>query len=80
MDVLNILWIINDSFRKAANKIYNPRNAMYISRNDGMFNRDVNHTKDLLINLNALLYLGRKNYSQEQLDRIAKAKAMKPIR
>lgn len=47
---------------------------MYVSRNDGKFNNDVNHTKDTLINLNSLVRLARSNYSQEQLERIERAK------
>lgn len=47
---------------------------MYVSRNDGKFNNDVNHTKDTLINLNSLIRLARNNYSQEQLERIERAK------
>lgn len=73
-DVLNILYIINQAFYKAAFKVINPRNAMYVSRNDGKFNNDVNHTKDTLINLNSLIRLARSNYSQEQLERIERAK------
>ena len=49
---------------------------MYVSRNDGKFNNDVNHTKDTLINLNSLVRLARPNYSQEQLDRIERAKLL----
>ena len=57
--------------------VLNPRNAMYISKNDGMFNNDVNHARDTLINANSLLYLSRDKYSEEQLDKIKKAKNMK---
>jgi len=75
-DVLNVLYIINESFKQQAIKILNPRNAMYISRNDGKMNPDVNHTKDLLINANALIRLGRTNYTQEQVDRIRQLQNM----
>lgn len=75
-DVLNILYIINRSFYNAAFRVLNPRNAMYVSRNDGKFNNDVNHTKDTLINLNSLVRLARPNYSQEQLERIERAKQL----
>ena len=47
---------------------------MYVSANDGKFNNDVNHTKDTLINLNSLLRLARNNYSQDQLERLERAK------
>ncbi|MGL5329326.1 MAG: hypothetical protein ACRDD7_08660 [Peptostreptococcaceae bacterium] len=49
---------------------------MYISRNDGKFNNDVNHTKDILINLNSLIRLARDSYSDEQLERIRQAKSI----
>lgn len=73
-DVLNILYIINKAFYESAFKMLNPRNSMYVSRNDGKFNNDVNHTKDTLINLNSLVRLARKNYSPEQLERLQRAK------
>ena len=76
-DVLNQLYIINRAFYDSASRVLNPRNVAYISRNDGKFNNAVNHNKDLLINLNSLLYLGRKNYTAEQLERIEKAKHIK---
>lgn len=54
---------------------FNPRNAMMISQNDGRFNNQVNVFKDILINANGLINLSRDNYSQEQLDKIARVKA-----
>lgn len=66
-DVLNILWIFNDEFYEQACKIFNPRNAFYISHNDGKFNNDVNHSKDTIINLNTFMGMGRSNYSPEQI-------------
>ena len=54
--------------------IYNPRNACYISRIDGKTNIDVIVQRDTLINANTLLWLGRKNYTPEMLDKIAKIK------
>ncbi len=73
-DVLNVLYIINKSFYEAANRVLNPRNAMYISRNDGKLSKDILHNKDTLINGNGLINLARYNYSQEQLNRIKAAK------
>lgn len=64
------MYIINQAFLEQAERVFNPRNAMYISRNDGMFNNDVNHCRDTLINANSLLYLSRDNYSPEQLEKI----------
>ena len=69
-DCLNIMYIVNQAFLEQAERVFNPRNAMYISRNDGMFNNDVNHCRDTLINANSLLYLSRDNYTPEQLERI----------
>lgn len=66
-DVLNILFIINKSFKERAMQIFNPRNTMYISRNDGMFNNDVNHQKDTLINANTFIEIGRSKYTDEEL-------------
>ena len=37
-DVLNIFMIINEEFYKACNAIFNPRNNMYISHNNGLSN------------------------------------------
>lgn len=76
-DVLNVMYIINKSFFEAANRVLNPRNAMYISRNDGKLNTAVLHNKDTLINANSLLQLARRNYNQEQLEKIKLAKTIK---
>jgi hypothetical protein len=75
-DVLNVLYITNQAFFEAAFRVLNPRNAMQISRNDGKFNPDVNWTKDTLVNANSMIYLSRGYYTQEQLDRIARAKTL----
>ena len=73
-DVLNILMIINDLFYQRAFQIFNPRNAMYISRNDGKFNNDVNHQRDTIINTNTLVRMGRGSYSQEMIENINRIK------
>lgn len=70
MDVLNILFIINEAFFERCYQIFNPRNAMYISRIDGKLNSDLLVQRDTLINANTFLHLGRKYYSAEQIDRI----------
>ena len=69
-DTLNIFLIINKEFYERCREIFNPRNAMYISRNDGKANSQVLVQRDTVINANTLLYLGRDNYSQEQLAKI----------
>lgn len=53
---------------------FNPRNAMLISRNDGLFNNTVNVFKDILITANGLLNLGRDSYTKEELDEIKSIK------
>lgn len=69
-DVLNIMHIINKAFFERSYVVFNPRNAMYISRINGKLNSDVIPQRDSLINANTLLYLGRKRYSKEQLSQI----------
>lgn len=39
-----------------------------------MMNDSINLFKDIMINMNAMLGLGRHNYSQEQLDKISNMK------
>ena len=68
--MLNVLLIINDAFYQRTFEVFNPRNGMYISKNDGMFNNSVNHQRDTIINTQTLIKLSRKNYSQENLNRI----------
>jgi hypothetical protein len=73
-DVLNVMHIINKAFFERAYIVYNPRNAFYISKIDGRTNSDVIVQRDTLINANTLLYLGRKNYSKENMDKIMRLK------
>ena len=70
MDALNVFHIINEAFFIRANQIFNPRNAMYISRNNGSFNLDACVQRDTLINANTLMHLGRKNYNKDQLNKL----------
>lgn len=67
-DVLNILLPINQTFIRLAWEKFNPRNAMYISRNDGYFNSAVSMQRDTLINANTLARCGRDTYTQEEVD------------
>lgn len=69
-DTLNFLMIYNESFRRECERIYSPRNAFCISRDDGMLNKNVNIFKDTMINLGTMVDLCRDNYSVEQLDKI----------
>lgn len=66
-DVLNVLWNINEDFTRLANQIFNPRNSLFISHNDGNFDPGFMHNKDTIINLNTLMRLGRSAYSPENV-------------
>ena len=59
-DVLNILCIINKAFFEGCYEIFNPRNNMYISHNNGLANQQVCVQRDTIINANTLLWLGRE--------------------
>lgn len=71
---MNILYIVNKDFFTFANRILNVRNSMMISRNNGKMNEDVNHRKDLVVNANTLMDIGRSAYSPEQLANIERLK------
>lgn len=43
---------------------------MYISKIDGKMNMDVMVQRDTIINANTLMYLGRNNYSQSDINKI----------
>lgn len=73
-DCLNILLIINKAFLEQAVAKFNPRNAMFISRNDGYFDNELNHCRDSLINANSLVQISRDKYSPEQLEKIRRLK------
>ena len=76
-DTLNIMYLINKDFIEAAEKVLNPRNAMQISRNDGMFNSEVNHARDIVINCNTMIQLSRGNYNKDQIAKIKKLQSMR---
>ena len=59
-DVLNIFIIINKAFGEACEEIFNPRNNMYISHNNGLANPDLCVQRDTVINANTLMWLGRQ--------------------
>ena len=75
-DTLNILLPINDTFIKLAWQKFNPRNAMYISRNDGKFNSTVCMQRDTLINANTLVHIGRNFYTPDEQNNYARLMAM----
>ena len=66
--------IINEAFFQRAFEIFNPRNSMYISRNNGTFNLDACVQRDTIINANTLMYLGRNSYNKDQLNRLREMK------
>lgn len=43
---------------------------MFISKNDGLFNNDLNHSKDMLITSNSFIYLSRDTYTEEEKQHI----------
>ena len=73
-DVLNVLHIMNSSFYERCKVVFNPRNAMQISKIDGKLNSDILPQRDTIINANTFIYLGRDNYSKSNMDKIAKIK------
>lgn len=73
-DVFNILLIINKAFEIRAMEVFNPANAMFISRNDGKMNTAVIHQRDTLIMANNMIHMGRSKYTQNDL---AKIRALK---
>ena len=46
---------------------------MQISKNTGLYNVKVSPFKDNVINGNSLMYLGRNNYTDQDIDIIRKA-------
>lgn len=65
-DTLNLMLLINDELKGAANVVFNPRNAMHVSRNDGLMETFTNHKKDTMILTNALISMTSDRYSAEQ--------------
>ena len=73
-DVLNVFHIINEDFFIRANEVFNPRNAMYISRNNGMLNPEVMIQKDTLVNANTLNDLTYHKYNKDEMEHINRIK------
>lgn len=72
-DTLNILFLLNKEFIRTAEDILSPR-QMFISRNDGQCNSDLIHSRDVIINANAM-----KNLYQYTPDEIENIKALQAI-
>lgn len=49
--VLNIIVLEDQTLSDDKNRLFNPRDNMIISRNDGLFNNDFNLVKDQMIGL-----------------------------
>lgn len=64
------MYMINREYFEQTYKVYNPRNTMFISRNDGMFNNAFNHARDTIVNLNTFIGMSRMNYSNKQIEKI----------
>lgn len=48
---------------------------MHISKNDGFFDNAYNQQRDTIINMNTFAQIGRKYYTEEELDAIKRAQA-----
>ena len=77
IDVLNVLYIINEAFAERAEVVFSPKYAMMISHDDGKFDSAMNHSRDTLIMLNSFIDLSREYYTQEELDQIKLCQSMK---
>lgn len=75
-DVLNVFHILNDAFFLRAYEVFNPRNAMYISRNNGLLNNSIMVQRDTLINTNTLNDIGYQTYTDKELANIQRIKDM----
>lgn len=53
-DKFNILWSMYDPFTEKVQEIFNPRNNMFISKNNGKFNKAFSPTDDIMLNLNTI--------------------------
>lgn len=73
-DTLNILYLFNKNFIDMAESIISPR-VMFISRNDGRFNNDMNFARDTIINANAMKSLCK--YTEDEVEQIKRLQNMK---
>ncbi len=79
-DTMYAMWINNKETLEVAMRIFNPRYAGQISRNDGLFNNNVALQSDTMIGLNSFAFLGRDYYSNEALDKIRLAKMSRKLK
>lgn len=69
-DALSGLLLINKELIKRCNERLNPRNAGFISPNDGMFDNAMNYQRDFIIAACAIIGISRTKYTDEQVARI----------
>ena len=50
-DVIGIVPLLTNEFKKKFDKIFNPRNSFFVDRNTGLFNNQCQLIKDQLIGL-----------------------------
>lgn len=74
-DIFNIILIINKAFEQRASEVFNPRNCMWISMNDGYVNIDIMHQRDTMIMMNTFINLGRDKYTPEEMEDIMRLRA-----
>ena len=73
-DSLNILYLYNKDFIDTAENVISPR-QMFISKNDGRCNFDMIHSRDTIINANALKSLNK--YTDDEINQIKRLQKMK---
>ena len=69
-DQLNVFHIINEPFFRRAYEVFNPRNNMYVSKNNGLLNLEVMPQKDTIVNANTLNDLTLGKYTEEEMTHI----------
>lgn len=69
-DVMNILWIINEELYNHVREVFNPRDAMFISRNNGYVDENMLHSRETLMNWNTHHMMGMDQYTEEELEAI----------
>ena len=73
-DVLNICRIINMDFLAHAEQVFNPRNAMFISRNTGYVDIDILPSRDTVETTDTIVLMGRDGYTNFEMDDIRRIK------
>lgn len=66
-DKFNTLWSLMDDFIDASQDIFNPRNNLFLSKNDGFFNEDMSQTDDIMLNMNSIHQM-YYNYTNDEIN------------